>query len=158
MTDAPARESDVKAWSRDFDVIHLAVHGKFNAVEPMLSHLSSPMAVGRRTPDRRGDVRPSVGQGPAGRAFACETGRAEATHGNEILGMVRALIYAGAGTLVLSRWKVDSAATSLWMQSFYQAAASTTMPEAARMALMKVKSNPSYGHPYYWAAFTMTGR
>ena len=55
---------------------------------------------------------------------ACETGRAEATHGNEILGMVRALIYAGAGTLVLSYWEVDSAATALWMQTFYQAALS----------------------------------
>ncbi len=53
---------------------------------------------------------------------ACETGRAEATHGNEILGMVRALIYAGADTLVLSSWKVDSEATALWMQTFYEAA------------------------------------
>ena len=38
--------------------------------------------------------------------------------------MVRALIYAGAGTLVLSYWEVDSAATALWMQTFYEAAQS----------------------------------
>ena len=88
----------------------------------------------------------------------CETGRAEATHGNEILGMVRALMYAGAGTMVLSHWKVDSEATALWMQTFYDAASSRPMPEAARAALVKVKGNSAYTHPYYWAAFTLIGR
>ena len=34
------RESDIKAWVRDFEVIHLSVHGKFDGAEPMLSHLS----------------------------------------------------------------------------------------------------------------------
>jgi CHAT domain-containing protein len=89
---------------------------------------------------------------------ACETGRAEATHGNEILGLVRALIYAGAGTLVLSYWEVDSDATALWMQTFYEAALTRPVAEAARVALVRVKSNPAYSHPYYWAAFAMIGR
>jgi CHAT domain-containing protein len=89
---------------------------------------------------------------------ACETGRAEATHGNEILGMVRGLLYAGAGTLVLSYWKVDSDATALWMRTFYDAALSRPMPEAARIALLKVKSDPLYAHPYFWAAFATIGR
>ena len=44
---------------------------------------------------------------------ACETGRAEATHANEILGLERALIYAGAGdagAVVLgSRFRRDGA-------------------------------------------------
>jgi CHAT domain-containing protein len=159
VTDTLARESDVKAWSRDFDVIHLAVHGKFAAAEPMLSHLS--LAAGGGDDGRLTAV--EMFGLPLDKTrlvvlSACETGRAEATHGNEIFGMVRALMYAGAGTLVLSRWKVDSAATALWMQTFYQAATSSTMPEAARAALIKVKSNPEYRNPYYWAAFTMTGR
>ena len=89
---------------------------------------------------------------------ACETGRAEATHGNEILGMMRALLYAAGGTLVLSHWEVNSESTALWMQTFYEAAATRTVPEAARMALLKVKSNPAYSHPYYWAAFGVVGR
>lgn len=159
MTDELARESDVKSWVRDFDVIHLSVHGKFDGAEPMLSHLSLARGTG------------DDGKLTAAEMFglaldksrlvvlsACETGRAEATHGNEVLGMVRALMYAGAGTLVLSHWKVDSAATALWMQSFYEAALSRSMPEAARMALMKVKDTSAYSHPYYWAAFTMIGR
>jgi len=152
-------ETDVKVAVRDFDVIHLSVHGKFDASEPMLSYLSL-------TPTAADD-----GKLTAAEMFglplensrlvvlsACETGRAEATHGNEILGMVRALLYAGAGALVLSYWQVDSDATALWMETFYQAALTRPLPEAARMALVKVKSNPSYSHPYYWAAFAMVGR
>jgi CHAT domain-containing protein len=154
-----APESDVKAAIGDFDVIHMSVHGKFDAAEPMLSYLS----LGRSAADD--------GRLTAAEMFglplensrlvvlsACETGRAEATHGNEILGMVRGLMYAGAGTLVLSYWQVDSDATALWMETFYQAALTRPLPEAARIALVKVKSNPSFSHPYYWAAFTMVGR
>jgi len=159
VTDDLARESDVKAWAPDFDVIHLAVHGKFDAGEPLLSYL----ALGRGGADD--------GRLTAAEMFglqldksrlvvlsACETGRAEATHGNELLGMARALIYAGAGTLVLSYWEVDSTATALWMQTFYEAAQSRPLAEAARTALARVKARPEFGHPYYWAAFGMIGR
>jgi len=157
--DALAQEKDVKAWVRDFEVIHLSVHGKFNAAEPMLSYLS--LARGG-SDDGRLTAAEMFGL-PLDKSrlvvlSACETGRAEATHGNEVLGMVRGLMYAGAGTLVLSYWEVDSEATALWMRTFYDAALSRPMPEAARAALLKVKSNSAYGHPYYWAAFTMIGR
>jgi CHAT domain-containing protein len=159
VMDDLARESDVKAWIRDFDVIHFSVHGKFDTAEPMLSYLS--LARGG-SDDGRLTAAEMFGL-PLDKSrlvvlSACETGRTEATHGNEILGMVRALIYAGAGTLVLSYWEVDSAATALWMQSFYQAALSRPLADAARTALTRVKSNPTYSHPYYWAAFAMIGR
>jgi CHAT domain-containing protein len=154
-----ARESDVKAWVRDFDVVHLAVHGKFDSAEPMLSYLS--LAAGGND-DGKLTAAEMFGLALEKSRLvvlsACETGRAEATHANEILGMVRALLYADAATLVLSYWEVDSAATALWMQTFYEAALSRPLYEAARDALIKVKSQPAYRHPYYWAAFAMIGR
>jgi CHAT domain-containing protein len=159
VMDALTRERDVKAWLRDFDVVHLAVHGQFDAAEPMLSSLTLAPGAGD---DGRLTAAEMLGlaldQSRLVVLSGCETGRAEATHGNEILGMVRALMYAGASTIVLSRWKVDSEATALWMQTFYAAASSRPMPEAARAALLKVKSSPAYTHPYYWAAFTLIGR
>ena len=159
VMDDRARETDVKAWVRDFDVIHLAVHGTFEAGEPMLSYLTLAPGAGddgRLTAAEMFGL--ALDKSRLVVLSGCETGRAEATHGNEILGMVRALMYAGAGTLVLSHWKVDSEATALWMQTFYDAASSRPMPEAARAALVKVKSNSAYTHPYYWAAFTLIGR
>jgi CHAT domain-containing protein len=89
---------------------------------------------------------------------ACETGRAESTDSNEIVGMVRPLLYAGAGGLVLSDWEVDAASTRVWMETFYRAGQTHPAPEAARAALVAVKSHPEYSHPFFWAPFVMTGK
>jgi CHAT domain-containing protein len=154
-----ALERDVKAAMRDYDVIHLSVHGKFDGAEPLLSYLELARGGGD---DGRLTAAEMFGLPLAKSRLvvlsACETGRAEATHANEVLGMVRALIYAGAGTLLLSQWEVDSAATSRWMQAFYEAGRTRPLPDAARAALRVVRAMPEYNHPYYWAAFTMFGR
>jgi CHAT domain-containing protein len=154
-----ARKEEIRERIANVDVVHLALHGKFDASEPMLSHLS--LAPSSRDEDRL----------TAAEMFAlpldnsqlvvlsgCETGRGEAIRGNEIQGMARALIYAGAPSIVLSKWRVDSEATALWMRTFYQSAMSKSIPAAARDALTTVKANPAFRHPYYWAAFTVIGR
>jgi CHAT domain-containing protein len=157
VTEALASETDVKRWAGEYDVIHLSVHGKFNAPEPMLSYL----LLG---PDADNDGRLTAAEMfglPLGSSrvivlSGCETGRVEATHANEILGMVRGLLYAGAGSLVMSHWEVDSDATALWMREFYEAAQTRPLPEAVQRASTKVRT--SFSHPYYWAAFTLIGR
>jgi CHAT domain-containing protein len=159
VTDALATESDIKAWAGDADVIHLSVHGKFDGADPLLSYLQLARGNGD---DGKLTAAEMFGL-PLDRSrlvvlSACETGRAEVTHSNEINGMVRALLYAGAGRLVLSYWEVDSSASALWMQTFYEAAQTKPVPEAARAALIRVKNTPGYSHPYYWAAFMMVGR
>ena len=99
----------MKAAVRDYDIVHLSVHGKFNAAEPMLSYVA--LAPGG-SDDGRLTAAEMFGL-PLDNSrlvvlSACDTGRAEATHANEMIGLVRALIYAGAGALVLSYWEVDS--------------------------------------------------
>jgi CHAT domain-containing protein len=72
--------------------------------------------------------------------------------------MMRALLYARAGALVLSYWKVDSEATALWMETFYAALAKSPPSDAARAALRRVKAQRGFDHPYYWGAFMVVGR
>jgi CHAT domain-containing protein len=140
-------------------VVHLSVHGKFNARDPLLSYLQFK------------EVSPDNGRLTAAEMFglplqknsmvvlsACETGRVEATHANEILGIVRSLLYAGAGNLVLSSWEVNSGSTKLWMETFYQEGQATSPAEAAKRALVAVKSRSEYSHPFFWAPFVMTGK
>jgi CHAT domain-containing protein len=159
VTDELATETNVKSWIGEHDLVHLSVHGKFNAGEPLLSYLQL-----RKSGDDDGRLTAAEMFGlPLEKAqllvlSACETGKAEATHANEILGMVRALLYAGAGTLVLSYWEVDSAATALWMRTFYQASLTKPPGEAARAALLRVKKERAFNHPYYWGAFMLVGR
>jgi CHAT domain-containing protein len=159
VTQAPASKEDIKTWVGDYDLVHLSVHGKFNASDPLLSYLQFR------------EVPPDNGRLTAADMFglplqknsvvvlsACETGRVEATHANEVLGMVRSLLYAGAGQLVLSSWQVDAASTRLWMETFYREGQSAPPAEAARRALLAVKSRPDYSHPFFWAPFLMTGK
>jgi CHAT domain-containing protein len=153
------REDQLKTQLGDVDVVHLALHGKYNASEPMLSYLSLEPGGsddGQLTAAEMFAL--PLAQSPLVVLSGCETGRAEASRGNEIQGMARALIYAGAASMVLSQWRVDSAATALWMQTFYQSAMAKSIPAAARDALTRVKANPAYRHPYYWAAFTVISR
>jgi CHAT domain-containing protein len=51
---------------------------------------------------------------------ACETGLGETTGGDDVLGLTRGLLGAGAYAAVVSLWPVDDASTSLLMGYFYQ--------------------------------------
>jgi CHAT domain-containing protein len=154
-----AHKADIRAWVADYSVVHLSVHGKFTASDPLLSYLEFQ------------ETESSDGRLTAAEMFglplkehslvvlsACETGRVETTQSGEALGMVRSLLYAGAGNLVLSSWEVNAASTKLWMENFYREGQTKSPAEAARLALLAVKSRPKYSHPFYWAPFVMTGK
>ena len=159
LKDALLTKNDLITSVGNYNIIHLSVHGSFQANDPMLSYLklaSSDHDNGRLT------AAEMFGLPLAKDSFvvlsACQTGKVEATHSNEVLGMVRALLYAGANNMVLSSWQVQSEATAIWMESFYHAAQSNPPSEAARLALLAVRARPEYRDPYYWGPFLYTGK
>ncbi len=158
ITTLPAKP-EIERSVAGYDVIHLSVHGQFDAVQPLLSYLRFSPADGD---DGRLTAAEMFGL-PLGTSrlvvlSACESGKVAAGRGDDVVGIVRGLLYAGAGTLVLSYWKVNAAATSAWMETFHRAAQQQPPAEAARRALIAVRSMPRYGHPYYWAAFMLVSR
>jgi CHAT domain-containing protein len=158
VADTFATKQEVAGWIQDHNLIHLSVHGVFKSGEPLLSYL---------------ELRPhdaDDGHLTAADMFglhfqnnslvvlsACETGRVEVTRSNEVLGMERGLLYAGASYLVMSSWRVDAAATELWMTTFYREAQTKPPNAAGRLALLAVKNDPKYQSPFFWAPFKMTG-
>jgi CHAT domain-containing protein len=154
----PSKRHLVRAIS-GFDVVHLSVHGTFDGAEPLLSYL-------KLARDGRDDGRLTAAEMfglPLARTSlivlsACESGRLEATPGNDLVGMVRGLVYAGAGALVLSRWAVRAAPTALWMETFHRQAQTDGLAAAARQAREAVRADPRWAHPFYWAAFSLVGR
>jgi CHAT domain-containing protein len=52
---------------------------------------------------------------------ACESGVNDRKPGDELIGLTRALIYAGTPSVVVSLWSVDEISTSILMRTFYQA-------------------------------------
>jgi CHAT domain-containing protein len=73
-----------------------------------------------------------------------------------VVGFTRGFLYAGARSIVSSLWKVDDQATSILMQEFYKELQKKDKREALRTAQLKVKKSYK-SHPYFWAAFQITG-
>jgi CHAT domain-containing protein len=159
ITDVTLKNDELKRLARDYNLLHLSMHGEFQAVDPMLSFLVLRSATAQD--DGHFTAADMFGLPLAKNSLvvlsACETGRVAVTRGNELLGMERALLYAGASTLVLTSWEVHAPSTALWMQTFYREGQTKSPSEAARLALIAVKARPEYRHPFYWGPFLMTG-
>jgi CHAT domain-containing protein/Tfp pilus assembly protein PilF len=88
---------------------------------------------------------------------ACDTGRGDVRLGQGVYGLRRALLVAGAETLVTSLWRVDDAATRDLMIRYYTALrAGAGRAAAMRTAALAVRAQ--HPHPYYWAPFLVIGR
>ena len=89
---------------------------------------------------------------------ACDTGRGEAIAGEGLIGLTRALQYAGARSIVASLWTADDQSTLTLMVAFHRyLRKGLPKDEALRRAMASVREDPHSSHPYYWAAFYLTG-
>jgi CHAT domain-containing protein len=87
---------------------------------------------------------------------ACHTGVNMVFPGDELHGLMRGFLYAGAPSLVASLWAVSDRSTSLFMREMYsQIKGGAAKRKALRLAQLAVKEE--YGHPYYWAPFVLMG-
>lgn len=151
LADAGADAPSLRASSPNADVLHLACHGEFRSDNPMFSalHLADgPFTVqdAESLHLRQGIVVLS----------ACETGVAAYSRGDEMIGLVRAFMLAGAARVVASMWPVDDAVTVKFMTAFYQSLRDGRPPSRAlRDAQLELMA--TYPHPFHWAAFTLYG-
>ncbi len=89
---------------------------------------------------------------------ACETGVGEITAGDGVHGLRRALVLAGSQSQVMSLWEVDDLATRDLMIALYgKLEAGTSRAEAIREAQLALLRDPMRSHPFYWAAFILSG-
>ncbi len=132
-------------------IIHLACHGQFRADSPYFSALH--FADGAITVHDIGAMRLSA---DLVTLSACETGLSQLSPGDELLGLTRAFLRAGAKTIVNSLWAVDDAVTASLMTHFYRGIAQgATAAGALRSAQLAIRA--LHAHPYYWAGFSLTG-
>jgi CHAT domain-containing protein len=92
---------------------------------------------------------------------ACNTAAADGTPGAEGLsGLAKAFFYAGARSLLVSHWPVNSAATvplTTGMLMEYEANPSRGKAQAHRKAILALMVSPKFSHPMYWAPFVVVG-
>jgi CHAT domain-containing protein len=88
---------------------------------------------------------------------ACDTGRGDVKPGQGVNGLRRALVVAGAETLITSLWKVNDDATQELMESYYRHMLSGQgRTSALREAMRELRRK--WPHPHFWAAFIALGQ
>lgn len=87
---------------------------------------------------------------------ACETGLGEIKNGEGVFGLQRAILSAGAKSIVMSLWTVNDNSTKELMIDFYKNYLAT---KNKREALHKAQlaTLKKFNHPYFWGAFIYLG-
>jgi CHAT domain-containing protein len=132
-------------------VIHLATHALFRADNPLFSGLA--FADGWLMAHDLYDVMLSC---DLATLSACRTGAALVEPGDELFGLVRGFLSAGASALAVSMWPAADAATVAVMVPFYRNLASG-MGRGAAMRRAQIAARDAFPHPYHWAAFSIVG-
>lgn len=131
--------------------LHIACHGQFRDDNPAFSGLQ--LFDGWLT---AADALELQLQGALVTLSACESGRGQVQRGDEVIGLIRAFLGAGATTVVASLWLAHDASTAYVMAKFYAALRSGSSPMVGlRQAQLTVKQK--YPHPFFWAAFFVVG-
>ncbi len=148
-----ATEAALREHGSGSRLVHIASHGFFRQDNPMFSSIK--LADTYLTLYDLYHMRLPV---DLLTLSGCVTGLNVVSNGDELLGLTRGLLYAGARSLLLSLWDVDDRSTSQLMRSFYCGLQRTNSRkvDALKAAMLEVREqNP---HPYYWAPFKLIGR
>ncbi len=96
---------------------------------------------------------------------ACETSVGSAVQGEGVFALSRGFLAAGARRVIASHWAVDDASTAELMgAAFARIAEAETQAspldyaEVLREAKRRLRRNPLWSAPFYWAPFTLTGK
>jgi len=92
----------------------------------------------------------------------CESGRGETRTGDEIVGLSRAMMYAGTKAIVATLWEIKDVSTAKFMECIYEEFWNNRcdLADAVRNAQLKFiqrKVSEGWSHPYYWAGFVVLG-
>jgi CHAT domain-containing protein len=147
-----ATERALREIGRRSRLIHIASHGSFRKDSPMFSairladsyvslydlyHMNLPVELLTLS--------------------GCVTGLNVIAEGDELLGLARGLLFAGARSLLLSLWDVDDQTTAEFMKLFYRRLSNQrTKAEALQGAMLELRA--CFPHPYHWAPFKLLGK
>jgi tetratricopeptide (TPR) repeat protein len=147
-----ATEEQLRAYGPSSRFIHIATHGYFRQDNPMFSSIRLGKSLLSLF-----DLYQLQFDAELVTLSGCGTGMNVVIGGDELIGLVRGLLYAGAQTLMVSLWEVHDQSTAEFMRDFYEGyKASANKANALRIAVMKLKQK--HRHPYYWAAFALVGK
>ncbi|MDZ7772248.1 MAG: CHAT domain-containing protein [Balneolaceae bacterium] len=161
--DSASTEERFKATAPHARILHLATHSQVSDRDPLFSRIFMS-----RTDTVSGEEQ-FPGQIFAYELFelnlnnelimlnSCESGSGGYLQGSGVMGISRALRYAGAQTLVLNLWSVNDMMASDFALQFYKGLnRGMSKPEALRQAKLHFLRNKN-ANPHFWGPYMMIG-
>ncbi len=151
MTGVRATRDNLMRAAPNATYLHLASHGYFRRDNPMFSFLK--LADSNLNFYSLLDLKLKAEMVTLS---ACHTGVNKVFPGDELHGLMRGFLHAGAPSVVASLWATSDTSTAELMKHMYSRISEGASKRGAlRSAQLAVKDE--YGHPYYWAPFILMG-
>jgi CHAT domain-containing protein len=151
LSGADATLERVRREAPGRDALHLATHGVFRSDNPTYSALE--LADGWLSVGELAEL-------AGGRALvclsACHTGMSGVGPHEELLGLTRAVLGAGAQALVASLWAANDDTAPAYMETLY-AGLRAGKSRAASLRDAALQTRQREAHPYFWAPFILVG-
>lgn len=161
-----ANEEKIKSGELEqYKVIHFATHGFVNSEKPELSGLILAQDTSGSEDGvlYSGEIYNLKLNADLVVLSACETGLGKIQKGEGIIGLTRALLYAGVKNIIVSLWEVADKSTSDLMVDFYKNSLTgnkqQSYSEALRNAKLKmISEGGEFAHPLFWSPFILIGK
>jgi CHAT domain-containing protein len=160
-----ANEEFIKAGGLSgYKILHFATHGFVNSEHPELSGILLDQETSGAEDGilYSGEIYNLKLNADLVVLSACETGLGKIQQGEGIIGLTRALLYAGTKNIIVSLWQVADQSTSDLMVDFYNNILNNKMAksysQSLRIAKLKMISDGNFQHPVYWSPFILIGK
>jgi hypothetical protein len=148
---AEATEARLREEGAGARYVHVATHGRFRQDSPLFSSI----CLADRDVSLL-DLYQLRLSADLVTLSGCGTGLNVVIGGDELIGLTRGLLFAGARAVLVTLWDVHDASTATLMADFYtRLAARQEKAEALGCAMRAVRA--THPHPYYWAPFVLIG-
>ena len=140
-------------------LVHLASHGVFLPERPMESYLALSGPEPEKGHLTALDVLgTNLGSSRLVVLSACHSGEVNVEAGDEIIGLTRAFLHAGAPALVASLWPLSDETALEFVGRFYKGLKKGQSPSTAlTKAIRELKADERYSHPFFWAPYSLIG-
>ena len=145
-----------------YGLLHLATHGYFDRLNPMFSGIQLEPQAGDDGTLHVYEIMALHLHARLVTLSACETALgsglfSDLPPGDEFVGLTRAFLTAGSRSVMATLWKVNDRSTVTFMLDFYRRSGEADSTVAMSQAQRAMAESDAYRHPYYWAAFVMSG-
>jgi tetratricopeptide (TPR) repeat protein len=143
-----------------YNYLHFATHGVVDETDPELSKIFLNESSGDDGHLYSGEIYNLNLNADLAVLSACQTGLGKYSKGEGVIGLSRALVYAGAKNLIVSFWSVADESTAQLMTDFYSELLKNPgrgFNYALQQSKVKMIASKKFSEPYYWAPFVLIG-